>query len=206
VNTSPAPRTLILACGALSRELRDIARLHAFENVTIECLPAVLHNRPNEIPDALRSRLSQVRHMYENILIGYADCGTAGAIDAICEEEGLERLPGAHCYQVFAGEERFNEMHDRDPTAFYLTDFLAKHFDRIVVDGLGIARHPELRDMYFGNYTTLVYLAQTDSPELERKAQAAAHKLGLTYRRIRTGYGDLSESVVRISNALLVST
>lgn len=206
MNPAAPPRTLILACGALSRELREVVGLHNFENVSIECLPASLHNRPSEIPGALRAKLGRVRHRYDNILIGYADCGTAGEIDAICAEEGAERLPGAHCYQMFVGADRFVAMHDDDPTAFYLTDFLAKHFDRIVLDGLGISNHPELRDMYFGNYTKLIYLAQTESPDLRQKAEAAADKLGLEYSCVRTGYGELTESIVRIASAQLLTT
>jgi len=199
------PRTLILACGALSRELREITGLHGLSNVSIECLPAALHNRPSEIPGELRAKLKRVRHLYDKILIGYADCGTAGEIDAICAEEGAERLPGEHCYQMYAGTSRFDAMHRDDPTAFYLTDFLTRHFDRLVFDGLGITDHPELRDLYFGNYTKLIYLAQTESPELERKAEAAAKRLGLTYHYIHTGYNELAESVVRIGSAQLLT-
>ncbi len=193
------PSTLILACGALARELRDVARLDQLDNVTIDCLPASLHNRPAQIPDALRAKLAQVQDRYERVLIGYADCGTAGQIDAICDEHGLERLPGAHCYQFYAGSDRFNAMHDNDPTAFYLTDFLVKHFDRLVMDGLGITEHPELRDAYFGNYTKLIYLAQSQSDKLQQRAQDAAAKLGLTYEYLHTGYGQLAESIVHFA-------
>jgi len=206
VNAPAPPRTLILACGALSRELREIAGLHRLSNVSIECLPAALHNRPSEIPDALRAKLSRVRHLYDNVLIGYADCGTAGEIDAVCSELDAQRLPGEHCYQMYAGVTRFDTMHGADPTAFYLTDFLARHFNRIVLDGLGISSHPELRDLYFGNYTKLIYLAQTESPELERKATAAAKDLGLDYSRVHTGLHELAESVVRIASSRLVKT
>ena len=196
---SEAPRVLILACGALAREIRDVARLHELDNVTLECLPAILHNRPMEIPDLVRERLDRARGDYDRILLGYADCGTAGELHDIATQEGIEMLPGAHCYQFFAGEQAFDEMHDDDPTAFYLTDYLVKHFDRLIMENLGIEAHPELRDMYFGNYTKMIYLAQTDDPELDEQAQACASKLGLSFERVRTTYGDLEPAVVQIA-------
>ena len=193
------PQVLILACGALAREIRDIARLHELDNVTLECLPAILHNRPTDIPDVVRERLDRSRGAYDHILLGYADCGTAGELRQIAAQEGIEMLPGAHCYQFFAGERAFDEMHRDDPTAFYLTDYLVKHFDRLIMGNLGIEAHPELRDMYFGNYTKMIYLAQTDDSELDEKAQACAGKLGLSFERVRTTYGDLEPAVVQIS-------
>ena len=196
---SEAPRVLILACGALAREIRDVARLHELDNVTLECLPAILHNRPMEIPDLVRERLDRARGEYDRILLGYADCGTAGELHDIATQEGIEMLPGAHCYQFFAGEQAFDQMHDDDPTAFYLTDYLVKHFDRLIMENLGIEAHPELRDMYFGNYTKMIYLAQTDDPELDEQAQACASKLGLSFERVRTTYGDLEPAVVQIA-------
>ncbi|MEO0495597.1 MAG: DUF1638 domain-containing protein, partial [Actinomycetota bacterium] len=116
-----APKVLILACGALATEIRDIARLHQLDNVTLECLPGILHNRPSEIPDAVRARLARARGRYDHILLGYADCGTAGELQDIAAAAGIEMLPGAHCYQFFAGQQAFDAMHDDDPTAFYLT-------------------------------------------------------------------------------------
>lgn len=196
VATDAVPRVLILACGALARELLDVARLHDLDGVTVDCLPAALHNTPTEIPEAVRQRLAGVRDDYDRILLGYADCGTGGILDDLCAEEGIERLPGAHCYQFFTGASRFDAMHDDDPTAFYLTDYLAKHFTRLIMGTLGIEAHPELRDLYFGNYTKVVYLAQTDDPAIEAKAQEAAVLLGLAYERIDTGYGELEASVV----------
>ena len=196
---SDAPRVLILACGALARAIRDIARLHHLDNVTLECLPAILHNRPMEIPDLVRDRLARARGEFDRILLGYADCGTAGELHDIAAQEGVEILPGAHCYQFFAGERRFDEMHDDDPTAFYLTDYLVKHFDRLIMGNLGIDAHPELRDLYFGNYTKMIYLAQTDDPALDEQARACADTLGLTFERIRTNYGDLEPAMVEIA-------
>ena len=198
-----APRVLILACGALAREIRDIARLHQLDNVTLECLPAVLHNRPTEIPDAVRARLERAQGNFDRILLGYADCGTAGELADICAQAGIEMLPGDHCYQFFAGQQEFLDMHNDDPTAFYLTDFLVKHFDRIIMDGLGIEAHPELRDMYFGNYTKMIYLAQTSDPDLDTRGQAAADRLGLRFERVSTSYGDLEPALVEISRGAL---
>ncbi len=195
-----APQVLILACGALAREIRDITRLHEFDNVTMECLPASLHNRPHSIPDAVRDRLSRADGQYDRVLLGYADCGTAGELADICAEAGIEMLPGAHCYQFYAGQQQFLDMHDNDPTAFYLTDYLVKHFERLIMDGLGIEAHPELRDAYFGNYTKMIYLAQTNDPSLDARAEAAAARLALAYERVATTYGDLEPAVVHISS------
>ena len=199
-------RTLVLACGALARELRDIVRLHNLEGVSVECLPAALHNRPAAIPQALRAKLDQVRHRYDHIFIGYADCGTAGEIDKICAEEGIERLPGAHCYQFYAGNEQFDRMHADDPTVFYLTDFLVRNFDRLIMRGLGITAHPELRDLYFGNYTKVLYLAQTDDPDLDRRSVEAAELLGLSHERRWTGYGELAEATVAIAGRAMATS
>lgn len=198
-----APRVLILACGALAREIRDIARLHELDNVTLECLPASLHMTPDLIADAVRQRLDRARGRYDRILVGYADCGTGGALVDICAEMSLdtptEMMPGAHCYQFYAGGEAFLAMHDDDPTAFYLTDYLAKHFDRLIITGLGIADHPELQNMYFGNYTKIIYLAQTTDPTLDEKAKAAADRLGLDFERVSTSYGELESEVMRVA-------
>ena len=199
-NASGPPRVLILACGALAREIRDISRLHQLDNITLEFLPASLHNRPENIGEAVRSRLARSERQYDRILLGYADCGTSGELADLCREyrdsgTAIEMMPGAHCYQFFAGGARFDSMHDSDPTSFYLTDYLVKHFERIVMVGLGIESHPELRDMYFGNYTKLIYLAQTNDPVLDEKARAAADRLGLAFDRFSTGYGELESRV-----------
>ena len=202
--TFDAPEVLILACGALAREIRDVSSFHRLDNVTLECLPASLHNRPEDIGEAVRRRLNRCRDRYERVLLGYADCGTKGELVDVCNEyrdsgTTVEMMPGAHCYQFYAGAQRFAEMHDEDPTAFYLTDYLVKHFERIIMVGLGIEAHPELRDMYFGNYTKLIYLAQTDDPVLDGKALAAADRLGLGYERLSTGYGELESQIAGLA-------
>lgn len=192
------PRTLVIACGALARELLDIARLNELDGLSVECLPAALHNRPKEIPDAVRRRIRRARQdrSADRILIGYADCGTGGLLATVCEEEGVEMLAGAHCYEFFATSEHFAELQDAEVGSFYLTDFLLRHFDRLVWEGLGLDRHPELLDSYFGNYTRVVYLAQSDDEELRAAAERAATRLGMDLTVERTTYGDLQPAVV----------
>jgi hypothetical protein len=189
-------RLLVIACGAIARELIDIARLHELDGVEVSCLPADLHNRPDEIPARVREKLRAAEGRFERILIGYADCGTGGLLDRLCEEEGVERLPGAHCYELFAGREAFAILHEEELGTFYLTDYLARHVDVLVFAGLGLDTHPELAPLYFGNYRRLVYLAQTDDAELDRRARGAAERLGLDYQRRLTGYGDLRTSLL----------
>jgi hypothetical protein len=201
---TPPPRVLILACGALAREIRDVARLHEIDNVTLECLPASLHMTPDLITPAVRERIERHGDTFDRILVGYADCGTGGHLVDLCREldtetTRVEMMPGAHCYQFFAGQSDFLALHDHDPTAFYLTDYLVKHFERLIIGGLGIAEHPELESMYFGNYTKMIYLAQTDDPVLDEKARAAAARLDLSFERIATGYGELESEILAVS-------
>lgn len=225
-----APRVLVIACGALARELLAITELNGLVNVTIECLPASLHNRPKEIPELVRQRIHRARghvgsvpdtaptldgrtaspgddHLldagtepaagtFDKILIGYADCGTGGLLDKVCAEENVEMLAGAHCYQFFATAPRFNELQDHALGSFYLTDFLARNWERLIWDGMGIAKHPELRDMYFGSYTRCVYLEQTDDPKARAAAHECADRLGLELHIEHTGYGELESTMV----------
>lgn len=187
------PRTLVIGCGALARELIEIIRLNDWRHMTVTCLPASWHNTPQHIPDGVRRKIRAGRaEGYERILVAYGDCGTGGILDALIAEEGVERAPGDHCYAFFRGVAAFGEDFDRDPTAFYLTDYLARHFQRLIVEGLKLDRHPELLEAFFGHYTKVVYLAQTDDPALDALARAAAERLGLAYERIGTGYGDLA--------------
>lgn len=192
----PRQRLLIIACGAIARELIDVARLHELEDVEVTALPAELHNRPERIPARVRERVRQAKGRFDRILVGYADCGTGGLLDQVCVEEGVERLPGAHCYELFAGRDAFAALHDAEPGTFYLTDYLARHANVLVFAGLGIDRHPELAPLYFGNYQRVVYLAQTDDPELDRRARETAERLGLDYERRVTGYGELGAALV----------
>jgi hypothetical protein len=192
--TPDAPRVLIVGCGALAREL--VALTRGLPNVDITCLPATLHNRPGGIPAAVNERIRRKRAGYARIFVAYADCGTGGLLDrALADEPGVERLPGAHCYEFYAGREAFAQLADEDPATFYLTDFLARNFDRLVIRGLGLDRHPELLAAYFGNYRRLVYLAQTDDPSLVRAARRGARRLGLEFELRRTGYGELATTI-----------
>ncbi|QFU08926.1 hypothetical protein PARPLA_01939 [Rhodobacteraceae bacterium THAF1] len=186
-------RVLVLACGALAREITALTRQTGLSHVDLACLPAILHNTPARIVTALRAAVERHREDYDTILIGYGDCGTGGEIDALCAELGLDRLPGAHCYAFFEGVDAFAARDEID--AFYLTDFLARQFDAFVTRPLGLDRHPELRDMYFGNYRKVVFMAQTDDAVLTEKAKAAADALGLGFERRFTGYGDLETTV-----------
>jgi len=186
---------LLIACGALAHEVMAVLRLSGLPGVEVQCLPAKLHNTPQRIPEAVRAKIREERPRFERIYVLYGDCGTGGLLDAVLAEEGVERIGGAHCYEFFATTPTFNEMAEAEPASFYLTDFLVRHFDRLVWKGLGIERHPELLPLYFGNYRRLVYLAQTDSPALRAKAKHAAERLGLAYEYRFTGYGDLHQAV-----------
>ena len=182
---------LIIACGALAQEIVQLQTLNGWTHLHLKCLDAELHNRPHLIAGKLREKIAQHRNEYNNIFVAYADCGSGGEIDRVLEDENIERLPGAHCYSFFAGEQRFKEISEQELGSFYLTDFLAKHFERLVIKGLKLDQHPELRDQYFGNYTRVVYLSQEDNPSLRSLAKNAALFLGLDFEHEHCGYGDL---------------
>jgi hypothetical protein len=170
------------------------------EFVDVRYLPANLHNRPDEIVPALRVLLAECDALTADpdrpVLIGYADCGTGGHLDSLLAEyPHLQRLPGAHCYEMFAGAGTFAALHAAEPGTFYLTDFLAKHFDALVWQGLGLDRHPQLRDTYFGNYTRLVLLSQGDDDAVLAAAQAGADRLGLAFEHVHTGHSGLADAV-----------
>jgi hypothetical protein len=196
------PEVLVLACGAIAREVLAVIRLNGWQNVTVRCLPAKLHSRPERIASAVDAKLRELSNAYERVFVAYADCGTGGELDAVLAHHGVERLPGDHCYGFLTGNEAWLELHDAEPATFYLTDFLARHFDAIVIRGLGLDRHPELLPQYFGNYARLLYLAQTDDEGLRARARAAADRLGLRYEERRTGYGDLVPSLTRFVEAI----
>ena len=188
------PRTLFIACGALAREFLAVSAANGWdEQISITCLPAIWHNRPEKIPDGVRRKIRAGRKKYERIFVLYGDCGTGGALDRVLEEEGVERIEGPHCYQWFAGTADFEKLMEDEPGTFFLTDYIARHFDRLIWQGLALDRHPELRDAYFGNYRKLVYLAQVDDPKLAAKAEEAAARLNLEYVYRRTGYGELAD-------------
>ncbi len=186
-------RVLVIACGALARELAAITA--ELGGLDFECLPARLHNRPEQIPEAVRQRVRRARGAYQTILVGYMDCGTGGLLDRVCAEEGVERLPGAHCYELYAGTELFDALQEDEPGTFYLTDYLVRHFERLILEGLGIKAHPQLREVYFGNYTRVVHLAQEPDAALEAVGRRAAVSLGLRYEQIQVGTEGLAASL-----------
>jgi hypothetical protein len=188
---------LVIACGALAREIGAIVEANGLDHIELTCLPAIWHNRPEKIAPAVSALIRENRGRYRKIAVAYAECGTQGALDKVCAEEGVERIAGPHCYAFYSGIEAFLECGDADMDVFYLTDFIARQFDSFVIEPLGLDRHPELRDQYFGNYRRLVYLAQTEDAELEAKARQAAERLGLAYEKRVTGHGDLTGFLTR---------
>ena len=199
-------KLLVIACGALAREIVWLQKVNGWEQFDLQCLDAELHNRPKLIPGKLRLKIEQNRKNYHHIFVAYADCGTGGQIDALLAEDamrGIERLPGAHCYSFYAGEERFSELAEQDLGTFYLTDFLVEHFDRLIIRGLGLDQHPELRAQLFANYTKVVYLSQRQDSWLEQQAKKAAEFLALGFEIVPCGYGDLQtglqEQVLKFS-------
>lgn len=192
--------TLIIACGALAHEITALMRMNRWHHMAVQCLPADWHNTPEKITPGVAAHIARGREQgFEQIFVAYADCGTGGQLDAVLAREGVERLPGAHCYGFFAGQARFEALTEQAIGSFYLTDFLLRHFDRLVIRGLGLDRHPELLSLYFGHYTHLVYLAQRPSADGPALAQAAAQRLGLAYAYEDTGYGELETGLHRVA-------
>ncbi len=190
-----AANTLVIACGALARELIAVISLNRWSHLTVTCLPASLHNRPERITAAVRAKIHAARPNYQTILCLYGDCGTGGMLDAMLKEENVERIPGAHCYAFYAGLERFEELAEAEMGTFYLTDYLARFFDRLVIEGLGLDRFPQLFAAYFGHYKRVVWLAQLPDPELTGKAQRAAERLGLPLEIQVTGLTGIAQFI-----------
>jgi hypothetical protein len=186
-------KILILACGALAREILAVIETGGWEHVSLACLPAILHNHPEKIAPEVEKALIKHAPHFDRIFVAYADCGTGGVLERVCAAQGVEMIRGPHCYAFFEGVDTFTARDEID--AFYLTDFLARQFDAFVWTPLGLDRHPELRDMYFGHYKTLVYLAQTNDPALDARAADCAARLGLAYERRFTGYGELAPAI-----------
>ena len=186
-------KTLFITCGAIAREVIAIKTLNKFSNVEVSCLPASWHNSPEKITPAIKRKIRPAKTKFARIFVIYGDCGTGGELDKLIEEEGVTRIPGPHCYEFFMGREEFEEAHADEPGCFYLTDYLARHFDRVVLKGLGLDQFPELLFEYFKNYKKLIYIAQTDDSSLELKARQAADRLGLQYERRIRGYGELGK-------------
>lgn len=182
---------LIIACGALVREITELKEHYGWDHLHLKCIDAKLHMRPALIAPRLKDMIEKYRDNYSEIFVAYADCGSVGAIDKVLDEAGVERLPGVHCYQFFAGTERFAQMSDEEPGTFYLTDFLARHFDQFVTRPLKFEEHPELRKAYFGNYKKLTLISQKQDDDLIEQARQAAEKLELEFEHVHVGYGEL---------------
>lgn len=193
--SAPRAHVLLLACGALAHEILALIRANGWDHMALKCLPAILHNTPRKITEAVEAAVQKHRADYDEIFVVYGDCGTGGQLQAACDRLGVQMMPGPHCYAFFEGVETFAARDEA--TAFYLTDFLVRQFDAFVWKPLGLDRHPQLLEMYFGNYETLVYQAQTDDPALTDLARAHAARLGLSFERRFTGYGDLARELAR---------
>lgn len=193
-------KILIIACGAIARELVYIRKLNQWDHIEFQCLPPGLHNRPDQIPIEVEKMIQARAGLYRKTFVAYADCGTGGALDKMLELYDIERIPGAHCYEFFAGSEQFQTLADAEPGSFYLTDFLTRHFDRLVIKGLGLNRLPQLKSVYFNNYKRLVYLAQCPSEELQAMAKQHADYLELNYKYHECGSTPLSNTLMPILN------
>jgi hypothetical protein len=192
---SNLPTILVIACGALSQELNYLKKINSWKNITIQCLSAELHNTPKLIPIKVKEKLDLMADDFDKVYLAYADCGTGGLLDSLLKDYNIERLPGAHCYEFFAGKNPFLSLTEEELGTFYLTDFLVKHFNRLVVEGLGMDRYPQLKNEYFKNYKKLTYLAQTDSKELKNKAKQYADFLNLEYNYYYTGLNQFKVAI-----------
>ena len=201
--TGPAAEgaVLLIACGALAREIVALRDLNGWSHLELQCLPADLHLRPSLIPDAVEQAVRAARPRFKEIFVVYADCGTGGLLETRCAELGVEMIAGPHCYSFFDGNAAFAAREDAEMRAFYLTDFLVRQFDAFVWRPMGLDRHPHLRDTLFAGYETLIYLAQTDDPALDAEAARCAERLGLAYQRRLTGYGDLGVALAAVASA-----
>jgi hypothetical protein len=195
-------KSLVIACGALAREITTLIDINGWDSMRVQCIPAKVHNTPEVIPDAVREVIRRARAEYRYIYIAFADCGTGGLLDKVIAEEQVERLPGAHCYEFYAGADVFAELEERELGTFYLTDFLARHFERLIIRELGISEHPELQDMYFAHYKKLVYLAQTENSQLLSMAQDAAQRLQLEFEYRLVGYGQLEHGLKQFQSGI----
>jgi hypothetical protein len=203
-STATGGRVLVVACGAIAREVLAVIDLNGWTHVTLQCLPGKLHNTPRQIAGKVDAKLreAEASGRYDAMFVAYGDCGTAGALDEVLAAHAVDRLPGDHCYGFFARVDAFAAMHKDNPFTFYLTDFLCRHFDRLVVKGLKLDSHPELLPMYFGNYRRVVYLSQTEDAALVERGREAAAFLGLAFEHHPSGYGDLRPSLERFVGAM----
>jgi len=196
------PRSVVICCSALLLDITSVCTLNNWRHLEVQCISAELHNYPDKIPAAVKSLIDLAREKSQQIFVAYADCGTGGLLDALLEQEQVERIPGAHCYEFYAGAKQFQQFHEAELGTFYLTDFLVRHFDRLVIRGLGLDKKPELMPLYFGHYRKLLYLAQTDNKKLRDAALLAAKKLGLNYEFYFSGRGDLAAALHKFNNKI----
>lgn len=197
-----AERLTVIACGAIAREIVAILAANGLDHVDLTCLPAVLHNAPKKIAPAVEAAILKARSRgASRIFIAYADCGTGGHLDAVCERQGVERIAGPHCYSFFLGNDSFAAEGDANMTTFWLTDFLARQFDAFIAKPFRLDRYPEMTAMLFGNYERVVHIAQTDDAELDARARAIADRLGLAHERRFVGYGDLVDAIATAASA-----
>jgi hypothetical protein len=185
-------RLQIIACGALARELLVLIDQLPDGAVALTCLPASWHNHPEKIVPGVKRKIAAARRAGMDIAVAYGDCGTGGALDHLLEAENIPRIAGPHCYEMFLGKPEFDAEMETALGTFFLTDYMVRHFERIVMKGMGLRRHPQLRDMYFAYYTRVLYIAQTEFESLQEKARQAAIELGLDYEYRYTGYGDFN--------------
>lgn len=191
-------KVLVIGCGMIAREVLAVKQKLGLDHIELTCLPAEFHYYPDRIAPAMDAAIEKAKaEGYTHIFVGYADCGTGGHLDRICEKHGVERLGGPHCFALYQGLATFEKVGEDDMTSFYMTDFLCRQFEAFFIKPLGLDRHPELAKDFFGNYEKLIYLAQTNDPALEKVARDAAAMLGLTYERRRTGYGDLEPALAK---------
>jgi len=195
-NPPSSPSLRIIACGMIAREVLAVNQQLGFDHIDLKCLPADYHHHPEKIAPHMDIAIQKAKNEgFENIFVGYADCGTGGELDKICEKHGVERIEGPHCFSFYMGNQKFDEAGDDYLTTFFITDFLARHFDTFMKRPLGLDKHPELKDMYFANYTRALYIAQTEDEKLQENAKQAAEFLGLEYEYRFTGYGDLTGEI-----------
>ena len=198
-----ADRLLVIGCGMIAREVLAVKEQLRLDHLELTCLPAEFHFHPDRIAPAMDKAIVEAKaEGYKKIFVGYADCGTGGMLDRICEKHGVERMAGPHCFAFYQGLDAYAKVAGDDMMSFYMTDFLCRQFDAFFMKPLGLDKHPELVEDYFGNYEKLIYLAQTDDPELDKVAENAARLLGLVYERRATGYGDLPAGLARAATAL----
>jgi len=183
--------TMVIACGALAREIVHFRDLHTVPAFDVACIPAWIHNAPQLIPERVREKIRHYRASYKRVLVAFADCGTGGLLDKVLGEEGVERIDGPHCYAFYSGQTTFKDLAEEETGTLYLTDYMVRHFDKLIIEGLGLDRFPHLRDDYFGNYKRCLYIAQTEDQGLQAKARAAAEQLDLDYAYRFVGYGEL---------------